>query len=94
MSRGIPGAGAWLVAIPVWVAGGGTVEDADHALDDVVDLGEVTTVLAVAEDLDRLASEDGLGEFEQRLDNPGSIACVARPFFVTAKRRTASGTLD
>jgi len=85
MSRGIPGAGVWLVAIPVPVAGGGAVEDADHAFDNVVDAGEVTTVLAVVDDLYRLASEDGLGEFEQRLNSPGSIACVTRPFFTSRK---------
>jgi len=83
--RGIPGVGVWLVAIPVPVAGGGAVEDADHAFDNVVDAGEITTVLAVVDDLDRLASEDGIGEFEQRLKSPGSIACVTRQFFVSRK---------
>ncbi len=46
------------------------VGGADHALDDVVDIGEVAAVPAVVEDLDRTALEDGVGEFHRRHVGP------------------------
>ncbi len=42
-----------------------SVQDPQHTLDDVVDVGEVSAVLPVIEDGDRLARKDGAGEFEQ-----------------------------
>ena len=49
---------------------GDQVGGADHALDDVVDIGEVAAVAAVVEDLDRAALEDGVGEFHRRHVGP------------------------
>ena len=51
------------------------VQRADHAADDVIDVGEVATVLAVVEHVDRLAGEDVARKDEQRHVRaaPGSI---------------------
>ncbi len=51
------------------------IENPDHALHDIVDIGEVAPHLAVVEHVDRLAREDRLGEEEQRHVGPppGSI---------------------
>ena len=46
------------------------VEGADHAFDDVVDVGEVADVMAVIEHVDRLAGEDLPREQEQRHVGP------------------------
>jgi hypothetical protein len=52
--RVVAGIGAWHV-----------VEGADHALDDVVDVGEVAGVAAVVEHVDRFAGQDLAREQEQ-----------------------------
>ena len=51
------------------------VECADHAFDDVVDVGEAALVVAVVEHLDRLTGEDRFGEKEQRhvRASPGAV---------------------
>src|SRR5439155_16132872 len=53
---------------PVWRLARGTrrrpVEGGDHAGDDVVDIGEVALHLALVEEGDRPALEDGFGEDE------------------------------
>lgn len=54
-----------VVAGPGRVGDGGAVEDADDALDDVVDVGEVALHAAVVEDVDGLAGQDGPGEEEE-----------------------------
>ena len=59
------GAGIGDGAVPVGVGRRRPVENADYALDDVVDIGEVAPVLAVVEDLYRLTGQDGLGKLEE-----------------------------
>jgi hypothetical protein len=53
---------------------GSAVVDADHAFDDVVDVGEVALHVAVVEDVDRPPFEDRLGEQEQRHVRPAPRA--------------------
>ena len=52
------GRGIGIVAAPRRVGLGDMIGGAHHALDDVVDVGEVARVLAVVEHVDRLAGED------------------------------------
>src|SRR5690242_19647581 len=63
--RSIAGGGVRRGAAPVLIGRRRQLHDADQALDDVVDIGEVSLHAAVVEDVDRLACEYGLGEDEQ-----------------------------
>ncbi len=64
----VAGSGDW--ASQFGSAAAGTVQGGDHAGDDVVHIGEVALHLAVAEDVDRPAGEDRLGELEERHVRP------------------------
>jgi len=64
--RGVAGRRVRGVAAPLGVGRGRLVAHADHALDDVVNVGEVAGVVTVVEHLDGLAGKRGLGEQEQR----------------------------
>ncbi len=68
--RRVGGGGVGIRGFPVRVGRRDEVRGADHALDDVVDIGEVAAVAAVVEDLDRAAREDGVGEFHRRHVGP------------------------
>ena len=61
---GVAAVGAGLARVVAGRGLGGSVVDTDNALDDVVDVGEVAMVIAVVEDVDRLAFEDALHEQE------------------------------
>ena len=58
------------IAVPGRVGARRAVQRADHAFDDVIDIGEAALVFAVVEHLDRLAGQDRAGEQEQRHVRP------------------------
>ena len=51
-------------AILALFALGGSCHDTDDALDDIIDIGEVTTTVAIVEDLDGFALQELVGEAE------------------------------
>jgi hypothetical protein len=51
-------------AIITLLALGGTLHDTDDALDDIIDIGEVATAVAIVEDFYRFALEEFVGETE------------------------------
>ena len=51
--------------MPCRFVGGALIKHADDAFDDVINLGEITTVFAVVKDSDRLDRQYGFGELEQ-----------------------------
>jgi hypothetical protein len=53
-----------VATIPVRVAPGRTVDQANKCLGDIVDIGEIPSHLAVIEELDRLAGKNRLGKDE------------------------------
>ena len=64
-----------LVAVAEFVRFRRIAEHVFHAADDVIDIGEVAEHVAVIVDLDRLAADDLIGEFEVRhvRPPPGSV---------------------
>ena len=60
---GFAGGRIGVVSTPLWVGWRGPIEDTNHALYNIVNIGEVSTVLAVVEDLNLLSCEHCTGEF-------------------------------
>ena len=72
---GVAGGGVWACAVPGGVGRCNLVAGANDAFDNVINVGEVSAVVAVVEDLYGLAFEDVFGELEQGHVGPapGSI---------------------
>ncbi len=64
--RGQAAARVRLDTAPVGIGRCRSVDDADHGFDNVVDVGEIPSVLAIVEHRNFLAGENSSGEFEQR----------------------------
>src|SRR3546814_3696916 len=76
---------------PVLAARRRPVEHADHAVDDVVDIGEVTRHPAFAEHLDRLAEQDFLCEAvirsEEHMSELQSLMRISYAVFCLKKKK-------
>src|SRR5690606_49194 len=67
--------GVWLITIPVTVSRGYMIERANHTLHDIVDISEVTAVMAIIENINRLPGENLFGKKKQRhiRATPGTV---------------------
>ena len=59
---------AWvrIAAIPVFIRFSHIIKRANHALNDIIDIGEITTVIAVVVNLYCFAFQNGFSELEKR----------------------------
>jgi len=72
---GAAGGGIRLLASPVRIGFGHLIQYPDHALDDVVDVGEVALHVPIVEDIDRASFDGRLREEEERHvgPSPGAV---------------------
>ena len=68
--RRTAGCGIGRVTAPGGVRLSNVIEGANHAFDNIVDVGEVAAMIAVVEHVDWFAINNVLGEFEQRHIGP------------------------